>query len=231
MLQIIKKDEVYVSEHGWLTSRFLFSFAEYFDEQNLSFGHVRVFNDDHIAGRSGFPPHSHKEMEIVTIIHSGTLTHTDSMGNKRTLSKGFVQRMSAGSGVIHSEMNEGDEEVHLYQMWFFPQEKGVMPSYEEKFFEKKGALTLLVSPDGREGSVSIGAQVLISLHEMKVGEKFVVEEKSGSYVFFYIKEGELRGKSGGRFCEGDQLRIINEGELEFVAETYTQFVMIVSESA
>ncbi len=228
MLQIIKKEDVYMSDHGWLTSRFLFSFAEYYDPNNLSFGNIRVFNDDQIAGKSGFPPHSHKEMEIVTIMHEGTLTHSDSMGNTRELRKGYVQRMSAGTGVTHSEMNEGDGAVHLYQLWFYPKNRGKLPSYEEKSFEKKEGVTLLVSPDGREGSVSIGADISIYEWKLSNGEELLLPDTTKSHVLLYSKGGMLESNGKEVLREGDQLRVTGEKEIKLVSSGHTQFLMIVS---
>lgn len=226
MLQIIKKDEVYVSEHSWLTSRFLFSFAEYYDPENLSFGNIRVFNDDLIAGKSGFPPHSHKEMEIVTIMHEGILTHEDSMGNKRDIKKGCVQRMSAGTGVTHSEMNLGDEDVRLYQLWFYPEKSGVLPSYEEKYFEKKEGATLLVSPNGEEGSISVGSQVYIKSYVVKSGDSLVISVSKYEYALFYVERGVLR-VNGQALSEKDQIRASDEN-LSFFAEEEAHFLYIVT---
>jgi redox-sensitive bicupin YhaK (pirin superfamily) len=226
MMQIIKKGDVYTSDHGWLASRFLFSFAEYFDPANLSFGQIRVFNDDSIKAFSGFPPHSHREMEIVTIMHEGVLTHEDSMGNKREIKKGFVQRMSAGTGVTHSEMNQGSETVSLYQIWFLPENKGVAPSYEEKYFEARKGKTLLVSKEGEEGSLSINAPIRIEVYSLEKGETVDIELASDEYALLYVKSGSiLVGED--LLSERDQMRIKGESCSPLAKET-SDFLLIKS---
>ncbi len=230
MITIIKKEDVYTSDHGWLTSRFLFSFADYYDPDNMSFGGMRVFNDDRIAGESGFPPHSHKEMEIVTILHEGILTHEDSMGNKRELKAGYVQRMSAGTGVTHSEMNHRKEMVSLYQLWFLPQKKGIPPSYEEKVFDypdiRKKGRALLVSKEGDEGSVTINAQVRIEYYFLEKGKSFEMTIAINEYGLLYLASGKL---AVGRESleEKDHLRVVNE-KVELFAREETFFFLIVT---
>jgi redox-sensitive bicupin YhaK (pirin superfamily) len=226
MIQISKKDDVYTSDHGWLHSRFLFSFAEYFDPDNQSFGQIRVFNDDTIQGFSGFPPHSHREMEIVTIMHEGVLTHEDSMGNKREIKKGYVQRMSAGTGVMHSEMNMGSETVSLYQIWFLPEKKGVTPSYEEKYFKEVKGRKLLVSKEGEEGSLSINASVRIEGITLEKGEEITLSVKKDEHALLYIKSGKLLF-AGEVLIEKDQLRI-SEETLHMSSDAHTEFLLILS---
>ena len=226
MIQIIKKDDVYTSDHGWLQSRFLFSFAEYFDPANLSFGQIRVFNDDTIQGFSGFPPHSHGEMEIVTIMHEGALTHEDSMGNKREIKKGYVQRMSAGTGVTHSEMNRGSETVSLYQIWFLPEKKGVMPSYEEKSFKEAKGKTLLVSKDGEEGGLSINSPIRVEAYSLEKGEKLDISLQGDDYALLYVKQGET-ALGGALLTEKDQARVSGESFTLFAGEG-SDFLLIFS---
>ena len=136
MITKISSSSRHHADHGWLSTYFLFSFAEYYDPQNLEFGNLRVFNDDTIAPHSGFSEHDHDNMEIVTIVHEGTLTHRDSMGSVGAISAGEVQYMSAGTGVTHAEMNDGGVPVHLFQIWLYPNEKNAAPRYEQKRFLK-----------------------------------------------------------------------------------------------
>ncbi len=227
MIHKIRKEKVYESNHGWLHSRFLFSFAEYFDEGNMSWGALRVFNDDTLLGESGFPSHSHKEMEIVTIINKGTLTHDDSMGNKREISQGCVQRMSAGTGVTHSELNHGKETVELYQLWFFPNKKELTPEYEEKKFEKKNGLTLLVSESGKEGSIKIHSKVSIYRGVLEKDEEMEILLENGDMALVYIKEGKV---FVGEELYGmrDQARIENEKSISLRGESKVEFLVVVS---
>jgi redox-sensitive bicupin YhaK (pirin superfamily) len=159
MINILKGDQRGHADHGWLNTRFTFSFADYFDPNHVQFRTLRVMNDDRVAGGGGFPTHPHKDMEIVTYVLEGALEHRDSMGNGSVIKAGDVQYMSAGTGVAHSEFNASEKEpVHLYQIWMFPDKKGYKPTYDQKHFsedEKRGKLRLLVSPDGRDGSVKI----------------------------------------------------------------------------
>lgn len=129
MIKIIPKGKRHFSDFGWLKTYWLFSFSDYFDPDNTRFGALRVFNDDIVAPGTGFPTHPHREMEIITIVLEGEITHKDSMGNKMVIRAGDVQRMSAGTGIIHSEFNLGDEPVHFYQIWIYPDEAELQPGY------------------------------------------------------------------------------------------------------
>ena len=161
MLTIRKSEERGHADHGWLKSHHSFSFADYFDPAHMGWGNLRVINDDLIAPGGGFGTHPHRDMEIVTYVTTGALAHKDSMGNGTTIPPGDVQRMSAGSGVRHSEFNIApDQATHLFQIWIEPREKGIAPGYEQKSFadaEKRGRLRLIASPDGADGSVTIHA--------------------------------------------------------------------------
>lgn len=144
---------------GWLDTYHTFSFGEYYDPRHMGFRSLRVINEDFVAAGAGFPTHGHRDMEIVTYVLEGGLSHRDSMGNGSTIRPGDVQRMSAGTGVRHSEFNHSeDERVHLLQIWILPSEEGAAPGYEEKKFEddeKRNRLRVVASPDGRDGSVTI----------------------------------------------------------------------------
>lgn len=146
-------------DHGWLRTFHSFSFSEYFDPQHVHFGPLRVINEDFVAAGEGFPTHGHKDMEIITYIIKGALKHKDSTGGEGTISPGEVQKMSAGKGVLHSEFNAlENEETHLFQIWIFPDQKGISPNYEQKDFSpilNQGEPTLIVSKNGEAGSIRI----------------------------------------------------------------------------
>jgi redox-sensitive bicupin YhaK (pirin superfamily) len=157
-----RHDERGAVDFGWLRSFHTFSFGEYFDEAHMGFLALRVLNDDTVAPHMGFARHPHRDMEIVSYVLDGTLRHRDSMGNGSLVRRGDVQRMSAGTGVLHSEDNPGEEPVHFLQIWFIPEQAGLQPSYEQKTFpddEKRGRLRLVLSRDGRDGSVSLHQDV------------------------------------------------------------------------
>ena len=229
MIQKIPKDQLYTSDHGWLQSKFLFSFAEYYDQKNMEWGSLRVFNDDTIAPHRGFPMHPHSEMEIVTIMLKGSLTHKDSMGNTRTITKGYVQRMSAGTGVTHSEMNDGDEQVELFQLWFYPNVTGLTPSYEEKEFQHLGTTGLhtLASTDGDNGSVSFSSNAKIFYGNFKQGDSHTLELRDQDYTLLYMRKGNVSTRDI-ILNESDQLRIHHEKGLTLTFNSDSEFIVIAS---
>jgi quercetin 2,3-dioxygenase len=176
VIQIRKSEERGRAEHGWLKSYHSFSFADYYDENFMGWGALRVINEDWIQGGMGFGTHGHRDMEIITYILEGALEHKDSMGTVAAIHPGEVQRMSAGTGVRHSEYNKlQDKNTHLLQIWILPEKEGVTPSYEQKSFEKEfatGDLVLVASQDGRGGSVKINQDAQMYVCNTKVkGEK------------------------------------------------------------
>ncbi|HKD02964.1 MAG TPA: pirin family protein [Terriglobales bacterium] len=217
MIQIRKSDERGHANHGWLDTRFTFSFADYYDPKHVQFRTLRVMNDDRVAGGGGFPTHPHRDMEIVTYVLEGALAHKDSMGNGSTIRPGDVQYMSAGTGVAHSEFNASPTEpVHLYQIWMFPDKNGHQPRYDQKNFseaEKRGKLRLLVSPDGRDGSVEIRQDNELYATVLKPGESVKHELKPARHAYVQVARGSV--KLNGQALEaGDGAAISGEKALQ-----------------
>jgi quercetin 2,3-dioxygenase len=217
MIQIRKSDERGHANHGWLDTRFTFSFADYYDPKHVQFRTLRVMNDDRVAGGAGFPTHPHRDMEIVTYVLEGALAHQDSMGNGSTIRPGDVQYMSAGTGVAHSEFNASPTEpVHLYQIWMFPDKNGHKPRYDQRNFseaEKRGKLRLLVSPDGRDGSVEIRQDNELYATVLKPGESVKHELKPERHAYVQVARGSV--KLNGQALEaGDGAAISREKALQ-----------------
>ncbi|MBP9706021.1 MAG: pirin family protein [Oligoflexales bacterium] len=189
---------------GWLRSWHSFSFGSYYNPARMGFGCLRVINDDDIKPSSGFGTHPHANMEIVTVMLAGTLTHEDSMGNRAEIRAGEVQRMSAGTGIQHSEYNHSkDEAAQLLQIWVLPKCLNITPSYEQKSFkelENKSGFQMLVSPEGVDGSLSINQDAYFSVVQLKAGEKISYEKKltqfpNNSGVYFFVINGEVQIES------------------------------------
>ncbi len=228
MTQKIPAHDRYLASHSWLSTYHLFSFADYFDPDNMNFGALRVFNDDTIDGRSGFGQHGHRDMEIVTIVLSGELTHTDSMGNSGVIKAGEVQYMSAGIGVMHSEVNNGDEQVHLYQIWIMPKSKNLQPSYGQKDFtgiKEKNILVPVVSDKQIGQAIQIQADATIYLSELEASKKIAYELQSGRGLFVYVTEGAII-INAAEFAAGDQARIVDEKEIQMIGKMDAKFVAI-----
>jgi quercetin 2,3-dioxygenase len=217
MIQIRRSHERGHADHGWLDSRFSFSFADYFDPDHVQFRTLRVMNDDHIAGGGGFPAHPHRDMEIVTYVMEGELAHKDSMGNGSVIRPGDVQYMSAGTGVAHSEFNASQKApVHMYQIWMFPDKKNYTPTYDQKHFseaEKRGKLRLVVSPDGRDGSVKIRQDNALYATVLPEGKSVEHEIQPGRHAYVQVARGsvELNGK---KLETGDGAAISDEKALQ-----------------
>jgi len=195
MISIRKSKERGHADHGWLDTRFTFSFADYYDPKHVHFRTLRVMNDDRVAGGGGFPMHPHSDMEIVTYVLEGALEHRDSMGNGSTIAPGDIQYMSAGTGVTHSEFNASETEpVHLYQIWMFPAEKGQKPTYDQKNFseaEKRGKLRLIASTDGRDGSVKIRQDNELYATVLGAGESVKHELKPERHAYVQVARGSV----------------------------------------
>ncbi|HMR55385.1 MAG TPA: pirin family protein, partial [Candidatus Doudnabacteria bacterium] len=214
MIRKIPANARHKAEHDWLTTYHLFSFAMYFDRGNMNFGALRVFNDDYIDGENGFGAHSHDNMEIITIVHKGTLTHQDSMGNTGTIGKGEVQYMSAGTGVTHAEVNREKEQIHLYQIWIMPDKQNLTPQYYQKDFSDapKNILVPVASGQKLEGAISIQTSSTIYISQLESGKTIRNNLENDRGLFIYIKEGGLI-INGKEFEKEDQARIMDEPEI------------------
>lgn len=192
---IRKSEERGISNFGWLNAKSTFSFANYFDPNWVQFRSLRVMQEDRIDPSSGFDWHPHRDMEIVTIVLDGQLRHRDNMGHESVIGHGHVQRMTAGRGVVHSEYNASDaQECHLHQIWILPAEHGLDPSYEEKFFdesERENTLRLIVSPDGRNGSITIHQEASILMGNLDEGTSFTHTLENGEYAWVQVPEGRV----------------------------------------
>ena len=212
MIEIRRSDERGHANHGWLDSYHSFSFADYYDPEHMHFGPLRVINEDRIAGGQGFGTHGHRDMEIVTYVLDGALAHRDSMGNGSTIRHGDVQRMSAGTGVMHSEFNASeDESVHLLQIWVLPQRAGDQPGYEEKRFEdadKRGRLRIVASPDGRDGSVTIHSDASIYAALIDGAEQAALPLQAGRRAYVHVARGALT-VNGEALAAGDAAMIVD----------------------
>lgn len=219
MISIRRSDERGHANHGWLDTRFTFSFADYYDPEHVQFRTLRVMNDDRVAGGGGFPTHPHRDMEIVTYVLEGALAHQDSMGNGSTIRPGDVQYMSAGTGVAHSEFNASrSEPVHLYQIWMFPDKTGHQPAYDQKNFserEKRGQLRLVASPDGREGSVKIRQDNELYATILGPGESVKHQLKPDRHAYVQVARGSV-SLNGQRLETGDGAALSEEKQLELV---------------
>lgn len=228
MLTIRKSNERGHVDHGWLNTHHTFSFANYYDPKHMGFKSLRVINEDFIAGGMGFGAHPHRDMEIITYIVKGVLEHKDSMGNVAQILPGEVQRMSAGRGVMHSEYNpKPDEEVHLFQIWIMPNQMGATPGYDQKSFEEKinsQKLVLVVSPDGREGSLSIKQDAEMYISRLKANDKLEFNLKPGRGAWIQVVKGKIQ-VGDKELITGDALSTEEAGLLNFRANEDSEFIL------
>lgn len=201
------------ADHGWLKSWHTFSFGEYHDPAHMGFGNLRVINDDRIAPGTGFGTHGHRDMEIVSYVLDGALAHKDSMGNGAAIVPGEVQRMSAGTGVMHSEFNHArDNTTHFLQIWIYPDRAGIAPGYEQKAFPeaaKRGRLALVAARDGRDGAVTIHADAAIHAGLFDGDEAAELALAPGRRTWVHLARGELT-VNGQALKAGDALGLVDE---------------------
>jgi len=216
MLAVRKSTERGHANHGWLDTFYSFSFADYHDPAHMGFGPLRVINEDRVQPGQGFGMHGHRDMEIITYILEGAIEHKDSMGNGSVIRPGKVQRMSAGTGVMHSEFNPSrTEPVHLLQIWIEPSVRGVRPSYEERRFaseEKRGRLRLIASPDGRDGSVTIHQDACVYSTVLDGAHRVVHRLPPGRRAYVHIARGSATA-NGMRLAAGDALKATGVAEI------------------
>jgi len=228
MITVRKSEERGHFELGWLDTHHTFSFDQYYDPAHTHWRSLRVINEDRVAPGHGFPTHSHRDMEIITYILSGALEHRDSMGSGSVIRPGDVQRMSAGSGVSHSEFNPSDSEpVRLLQIWILPQSQGLPPSYEEKHFsdeERHGRLRLIASSDGHEGSVTIHQDAQVYAAVLDAGQIVVHALNEKRSAWLQVARGTIR-LNEMELKQGDGAAVRNESELTITAHDQAEVLL------
>ncbi len=228
MITIRKSDERGYANHGWLDTHYTFSFSDYHDPRFMGFRDLRVINEDVIAPDQGFPKHGHRDMEIITYIISGELSHRDSMGNGETIHGDEVQRMTAGTGVLHSEFSSPRDKTHLLQIWILPEQNRLTPGYEQKKFspeEKQGKLRLVASRGGDDGSVHINQDVKLYASILKNDDEVSLDLAIGRHAWLQLISGSL-DVNGETLNAGDGAAISEETTLQIRARANdTEFLL------
>lgn len=228
MIQLRKSSDRGHGDHGWLNSFHTFSFANYHDPQHIGFRSLRVMNEDRVAGGQGFGTHAHHDMEIVSYVLDGELEHKDSMGNGEILKPGEFQRISAGSGITHSEFNPSpDQAAHFYQIWLLPGSKGIRPSYEQKSFDpalRQNRLQLVASPDAAEGSLTIHQDVRIFLADIAANQKIEFELPAQRYAWIQVLSGSLE-INGQPVHAGDGIAVSDELKLYIAGQSDSEIML------
>lgn len=228
MITLRKSSERGHADHGWLRSDHTFSFADYYDPQEMGWGPLRVINEDRVEPGKGFGTHGHRDMEIISYVLSGQLQHKDSMGNGTIIRPGDVQRMSAGTGVQHSEFNPSpDSLVHFLQIWIEPETRGIAPSYEEKFFspeDKRGRLRLVASRDGRDGSVTIHQDADLYASLLNAQEQIAHRIASGRLAYLHLIKGAVH-VNGVALKTGDAAKVQAEEKLAITADEDSELLL------
>ncbi|MBS1160876.1 MAG: Pirin domain protein [Proteobacteria bacterium] len=228
MITLRKSSERGHAEHGWLDSHHSFSFADYYDPQQMGWGNLRVINEDRVEAARGFGTHGHRDMEIISYVLAGELQHKDSMGNGTVIRPGAVQRMTAGTGVQHSEYNPSPKTpVHFLQIWIEPEERALPPSYEEKYFssaDKRGRLRLVASRDGREGSVSLHQDANLYASLLQPGERVELQLASGRQAYLHLIRGAVR-LNEQVLESGDGAKIEAEERLQIIADEDSELLL------
>ena len=228
MITIRKSHERGHFDHGWLNTYHTFSFDQYYDPRYMGFRTLRVINEDFVAGGRGFPQHGHRDMEIITYILEGALKHEDSMGNGSVIRPGDVQRMTAGTGVRHSEQNaSASERVHLLQIWILPHTVGLEPGYEQKAFsedERRDRLRLIASEDGREGSVEVHQDVTLYASILGAGNEIDVKMDERRYAWIQVARGAIN-VNGEKADQGDGVIAVGESSLKIQARESAELLL------
>jgi len=229
MIQVIRSDERHHEDHGWLDTRWHFSFADYYDPQNEQWGALRVFNDDVIQPGQGFGMHPHRDMEIVTYVLSGSLEHRDSLGHRGVIGPGEVQVMSAGRGIRHSEYNASKTDpLHLLQLWIFPRHNGLEPRWEQRVFppdQRGGRLLPVVSGGAIPGTLAIDQDAQIFIARLARGEKDSHSMPAGRKAYLFVISGEVNA-SGKKLGAGDQARIADEKKISIEAVRDAELILL-----
>ena len=217
MIAIRRASERGASNHGWLDSRHTFSFADYHDPAHMGFRALRVINDDRVSAGAGFGTHGHRDMEILSYVLSGALEHKDSMGNGSVIRPGDVQRMSAGTGVMHSEKNHsGTDPVHFLQIWILPEKRGTAPGYEQRTFDEgstRDQLRLVASRDGRDGSVTVAQDLALYVAKLTPGTGVQHALAPGRHVWIHVATGSVT-LGGQALGPGDGAAVVDEARLD-----------------
>jgi quercetin 2,3-dioxygenase len=228
MIQLRRSSERGHAQHGWLDSRHTFSFADYHDPKHMGFRALRVINEDRVQGGQGFPPHSHRDMEILTCVLDGALEHKDSLGTTSTIRPGELQRMTAGTGVTHSEFNASrDQPVHFLQIWIIPAQQNLRPGYEQRDFgsgDMRDRLRLVASPDGREGSLTVHQDASLYLGRLARDTKLDHALADGRFGWVQVARGHLR-LNGQTLRSGDGAALSGERALSFEAVESSQVLL------
>jgi quercetin 2,3-dioxygenase len=225
MITTIPSEKRYHADHGWLDTRWHFSFGDYYDEDNMNFSALRVFNDDIVHGGGKFDMHPHRDMEIITVVFDGSLRHRDSLGTGSVIRPGEVQRMTAGTGILHSEHNPSPTEpVHLLQIWIVPERRGLKPGYEQRRFEPAEGLVLVAARDGREGALMIHQDVDLFLGRWRGGERAVHQLRPGRHAWVQVARGALT-VNGRTLQAGDGAAVSDETAVELAATGPVDFLL------
>jgi redox-sensitive bicupin YhaK (pirin superfamily) len=217
-----------LADHGWLKSRHTFSFADYYDPQHMGFRGLRVINEDRVEAGQGFGTHSHRDMEILSYVLDGELAHRDNMGTGSVIRPGDVQRMSAGTGVLHSEMNPSpNRPVHFFQIWLLPAERGLPPGYEQKTFadaEKRGRLRLVAARDGRDGAITVHADADLYAGLLAAGQGTRLDLQPGRHAWIQVASGDIT-VNGEALTAGDGAAVSNESALDVKASSDAELLV------
>lgn len=228
MIKVRKAEQRGHFDFGWLNTYHTFSFGDYYDPSHMGFRSLRVINEDTVAPGRGFPRHGHRDMEIFTYILQGALQHRDSMGNGSIIRPDDVQRMSAGTGVTHSESNpSNDEPVHLLQIWILPAKEAIEPDYEEKKFpneEKRNRLRLIISPDGGDGTVKINQDALVYASVLDQGQEVSHQLSSGRHAWLQVAAGSIK-LNDNDVKQGDGAAVSEETDLVIVAHEPSEILL------
>ena len=216
------------ADHGWLKAFHSFSFASYYDPENMGFRSLRVLNDDTVEPGQGFGTHGHNDMEIITYVLDGAIEHKDSMGSGSVLRPGDVQLMSAGKGVTHSEFNPSqDKPLHLLQIWILPERQGLEPTYQETYFpatERQGKLCLIASRDGAEGSLKMNQDAKVYASLLAEGETLNYDLKVGRHLWLQVAKGKIE-VNGQYLSQGDGVAVSEETRLDFLGVEQAEFLL------